>query len=63
MKEEGVKAVLVQPWNDQKLAARVAEDGGARAVVYAGAVGAVKGADTWLATIDYNVRTLAEALR
>jgi zinc/manganese transport system substrate-binding protein len=63
MKEERVKAVLVEPWNDQKLAARVAEDAGARAVVIAPSVGAVKGADTYFATIDYNVRTLVEALR
>ena len=63
MKEERVKLVLVEPWNDQKLAARVAQEAGARAVVFASAVGAVKGADTWLAAIDYNVRTIAEALR
>ena len=63
MKDEGVKAVLVEPWNDQKLAARVAQDAGARAVVIAPAVGAVKGADTYFAAIDYNVRTLTEALR
>ena len=63
MKEERVKLVLVEPWNDQKLAARVAQEAGARAVVFASAVGAVKGADTWLTAIDYNVRTIAEALR
>src|ERR671919_151300 len=32
MKEERVKVVLVEPWSDQKLAARVAEEAGARAV-------------------------------
>jgi len=58
-----VKVVLVEPWNDQKLAARVAEEAGGRAVVVASAVGAVKGADNYLAAIDHNVRTLAEALR
>ena len=63
MKEERVKAVLVEPWNDQKLAARVAQEGGARAYVMAVAVGAVKGADTYFSAIDYNIRTLAEALR
>jgi ABC-type Zn uptake system ZnuABC Zn-binding protein ZnuA len=63
MKEERVKAVLVQSWSDQKLAARVAEEAGARVVTIASSVGAVKGADTWLATIDHNVRVLAEALR
>ena len=63
MKEEGVKVILVEPWNDLKLATRVAEEAGARAVVMASSVGAVKGADNYIAAIDYNVRTLAEALR
>jgi zinc/manganese transport system substrate-binding protein len=63
MKDERVKVVLVEPWNDQKLTARVAEEAGARAIVVAPSVGAVKGADNYLAAIDYNVRALAEALR
>lgn len=63
MKRERIKAILVEPWNDRKLAERVASEAGARAVVMATAVGAVKGADTYIAAIDYNVRTLAEALR
>ena len=63
MREERVKAILVEPWNDQKLAARVAQEGGARAVLIAPGVGAVKGADTYFATIDYKVRTLTDALR
>ena len=62
MKEEGVKAVLVEPWNDVKLANRVAEEAGAKAYVMASAVGAVKGADNYIAAIDYNVNTLARAL-
>ena len=63
MKEEGVKAVLVEPWNDVKLANRGAEEAGAKAYVMAPAVGAVKGADNYLAAIDFNVATLAKALR
>ena len=63
MKQEKVKAVLVEPWSDRKLAERVAQEAGAKALVMAPAVGAVKGADTYIAAIDYNVRTLAEALR
>ena len=63
MKEQKVKVVLVEPWNDLKLAARVAEEAGARALVIASAVGAVKGADNYIAAIDHNVRILAEALR
>jgi len=63
MKEERVRVVIVEPWNDQKLASRVAQEAGARAVVLAAAVGAVKGAETYVAMVDYNVRTLVEALR
>jgi zinc/manganese transport system substrate-binding protein len=63
MKEEGVKAVLVEPWNDVKLANRVAEEAGAKAYVMATSVGAVKGADNYVAAIDFNINTLAKALR
>jgi ABC-type Zn uptake system ZnuABC Zn-binding protein ZnuA len=63
MKQERVKVILVEPWNDRKLAERVAQEAGAKAVIMATAVGAVKGADNYIAAIDYNVRTLAEALR
>jgi ABC-type Zn uptake system ZnuABC Zn-binding protein ZnuA len=63
MKDERVKAVLVAPWNDQKLAGRVAQEAGVRAHLMAVAVGGVKGADTYFSAIDYNIRTLAEALR
>jgi zinc/manganese transport system substrate-binding protein len=63
MKDQKVKVVLVEPWNDVKLANRVAEDAGARAIVMASSVGAVKGADNYIAAIDYNVKALAEALR
>jgi ABC-type Zn uptake system ZnuABC Zn-binding protein ZnuA len=63
MKEERIKVILVEPWNDVKLANRVAEEAGAKAFVVASAVGAVKGADNYIAAIDYNVTTLAKALR
>jgi zinc/manganese transport system substrate-binding protein len=63
MKEEKIKVILVEPWNDVKLANRVAEEAGAKALVMASAVGAVKGADNYLAAIDYNITTLAKALR
>ena len=63
MKDEKVKVVLVEPWNDVKLANRVAEEAGAKAFVMATAVGAVKGADNYIAAIDYNITTLAKALR
>jgi len=63
IKEEKIKVILVEPWNDVKLARRVADEAGAKAIVIASAVGAVKGADNYIAAVDFNVRTLAEALR
>jgi zinc/manganese transport system substrate-binding protein len=63
MKEEKVRVILSVPWGDQKLAERVAREAGAKAVVVASAVGAVKGTDNYLETIDYNVRTVAQALK
>ena len=63
IKDEKIKVILVEPWNDVKLAQRVAEEAGAKAIVFASAVGAVKGADNYIAAIDFNVKTLAEALR
>lgn len=63
MKDEQIKAIFVEPWNDLRLAARVAEEAGARWYVLASGVGAVKGADDYIAAVEYNVKTLAEALR
>ena len=63
MKEEKIKVILVEPWNDVKLANRVAEEAGAKALVMASAVGAVKGADNYIAAIDYNITTLVKALQ
>jgi ABC-type Zn uptake system ZnuABC Zn-binding protein ZnuA len=63
MKDERVKVILVQPWNDLKLAQRVAEEAGAKVIVIPTMVGGVKGVETYIGTIDYNVNTLAQALR
>jgi zinc/manganese transport system substrate-binding protein len=63
MKDAKVKVVIVEPWSDYKLAERVAREAGARAVVLATAVGALKGTDSYLDAVDYNVKTLAQALR
>ncbi|HET7339921.1 MAG TPA: metal ABC transporter substrate-binding protein [Methylomirabilota bacterium] len=63
VKEDRIKVILVEPWNDVKLATRVAEEAGARAFVVASAVGAVKGADNYIGAVDYNITTLAKALQ
>ena len=63
MKDERIKVIIVEPWNDLKLATRVAEEAGAKAVVLASMVGGVKGADSYIGAIDHNVGALAQALR
>jgi zinc/manganese transport system substrate-binding protein len=63
MKEERIKVIIVEPWNDLRLAERVAQEAGAKAIVLASMVGGVKGADSYIAAIDYNVNELSKALR
>jgi ABC-type Zn uptake system ZnuABC Zn-binding protein ZnuA len=63
MKEERIKMIIVEPWNDLKLATRVAEEAGAKAVVLASMVGGVKGADSYIAAIDHNVNALVMAMQ
>lgn len=63
IKDEHVKVILSAPWSDQKLAERVAEEAGARVVPMASGVGAVKGTDSYLDMIDYNVKAVAQGLR
>jgi zinc/manganese transport system substrate-binding protein len=63
MKDQRVKVIVSVPWTDQKLAERVAQEAGAKVVPLAPAVGSVKGADGYIETIDYNVRSIAQALR
>jgi ABC-type Zn uptake system ZnuABC Zn-binding protein ZnuA len=63
MKADVVKALLLEPWGDRKLADRLAGETGARVALMAPAPGAVKGTERYLEWMDYNVSTLAQALR
>lgn len=63
MKEERIRVLIVEPWNDVKLATRVADEAGAKAVVLASMVGGVKGTDSYISALDHNVNALAQALR
>lgn len=63
MKEEKIKLILAVPWADYKLAERVAQEADAKVVLVANGVGALKGTDNYLDTIDYNVRAVAQALK
>jgi zinc/manganese transport system substrate-binding protein len=62
MKDEKVKVLIYAPWNDQKLAERLAEETGAKPVLLAQMVGGIKGAESYIAAVDYNVKTLSQAL-
>lgn len=63
MRQERIRVLILEPWGDRKLAERVAGEAGAKLVVLAHTVGAVKGADSYLDMFEYNVKALAEALR
>src|SRR3989475_550028 len=63
MKDERIKVIIVEPWNDLKLATRVADEAGAKAVVLASMVGGVKGADSYIGAIDHNVNALVTAMK
>jgi len=63
IKDEKIKVILTAPWTDQKLAERIAQEAGARVVLMASGVGAVKGTDGYLDMIDYNVKAVVQALR
>jgi ABC-type Zn uptake system ZnuABC Zn-binding protein ZnuA len=63
MKEDKIKVIMAVPWADHKLAERIAQEAGAKVVLVANGVGAIKGTDTYLDTIDYNVKAVAQALK
>lgn len=63
MRQERIRVLILEPWGDKRLAERVAGEAGARLVVLAHTVGAVKGVDSYLEMFDYNVNALAQALR
>ena len=63
IKSERIKVIMTVPWGDRKLAERIGQEAGAKVVLMAPAVGGVKGADSYIETVDYNVKTLAQALK
>jgi ABC-type metal ion transport system, periplasmic component/surface adhesin len=63
IKDERIRAIMTVPWGDAKLAARIAEEGGAKVVPMAPAVGGAKGTSGYIDTVDYNVKMLAQALK
>jgi ABC-type Zn uptake system ZnuABC Zn-binding protein ZnuA len=64
MKDAGTRVVIVvEPWSDQKLAARLAEEAGAKVAVVNARPGAASGPEAYLASVEANVTALAQAAR
>jgi len=63
MKVDKVKAVIVEPWSDHKLAGRVAQEAGARLIVLNAKLGTVNGPDAYIASTDANITALGQGLR
>jgi zinc/manganese transport system substrate-binding protein len=63
MKEEQVKAVVVEPWSDRELAAKVAQEAGANLALLNAKLGTLNGPDAYLVTTEANVIALVQALR
>jgi ABC-type Zn uptake system ZnuABC Zn-binding protein ZnuA len=62
MRAIGVRAIIASPYYDPRHARFLSQATGASVVPLAHQVGSVKGADSYVATIDHNVRQLAAAL-
>src|SRR5262245_51507768 len=63
MKEDGVKVMVVEPWSDQTLTGRLAQEAGAKMVVLNAKLGAVSGPDAYIASTNANITALAQALQ
>jgi len=63
MKAQKIKAIIVEPYHDRKIAERVASATGAQVVDFAQYPGALPGTDTYVKLIDALVSRLAAALK
>ncbi|HET6702029.1 MAG TPA: metal ABC transporter substrate-binding protein [Gemmatimonadaceae bacterium] len=63
MKRTGVKVIIMEPFYDRKMPDFVARNTGAKVLVLPPSVDGVKGVDSYVKIVDYDVRRLAEALR
>ena len=63
MKRTGAKVLIMEPFYDRKIADFVARNAGAKVLVLPPSVEGIKGVDSYLKLVDYDVRQLAEALK
>lgn len=62
MKQQNVKAIIVDPFYDVKVPRMLAERTGARLLVLPSSVGGARGVDNYVGLIDHNVKALRSAL-
>jgi ABC-type Zn uptake system ZnuABC Zn-binding protein ZnuA len=63
MKTEKIKVIVSEPQLNQKLAQTLAMETGARIVLLSTLPGAIKGTETYLSMLQYDIATLVEALQ
>lgn len=63
MRKEKIPLILVEPYFDTKLPAKIARDTGAKLLVFPSSVGAKKEIRTYFDLFDHNLRLLRKALR
>ena len=63
MKRQNVKVILVEPYFDLKTPQSIANQTGGKVLVLAPSVGGTKEATDYISLFDYNVNTLASALK
>jgi ABC-type Zn uptake system ZnuABC Zn-binding protein ZnuA len=63
VKKGNIKAIIVEPFYDATAAERIAGSTGARVIRLASSVGGVSHARDYISMMDYNITTLAGALR
>src|ERR1700730_6160560 len=63
MKAQKIKAIIVEPFQDRKVAEKVASGTGAKVVDFAQFPGGIPGTDTYMKLIDTLVSRLAGALK
>jgi ABC-type Zn uptake system ZnuABC Zn-binding protein ZnuA len=63
MKTEKIKVIVSEPQLNQKLAQTLARETGARIVLLSTLPGAIKGTETYLSMLQYDITKLVEALQ
>jgi zinc/manganese transport system substrate-binding protein len=62
MKSAGVRVIIMEPWFNLKTAQSIAQKAAAKVVVLSPSVGGVKGTDSYIGLMSYNVKLLAATL-